>query len=479
MKRRSAVATLFLASLALSAASAAGLHARLVVKPVMEADGQQKAAAVWGALGFHERQSIPQLGVFVLDAPEHTSAGVAVAELMKSGVFRYVEEDKLMRSAFTPNDPDYSSQWELRKVDFSKAWNHATGAGITVAVLDSGVDCSLPEFGSQCVPGWNVVDNNSNTDDDIDHGTPVAGQIGAATNNGIEVAGAAFGAKIMPIKINQDGQDNAFDSDIAAGIIWGADHGATVENLSWSHNDGSEPGQVVRDAAFYLRQKGGILFESAGNSQIQMPWATAVIDTVSATDSKDRFAVFSNSGKAIDFAAPGVNIPILTTDGNVGSSSGTSISSPLAASVAALMISTNSSLLPWQVENLMAMSATDKGKQGWDQKFGWGVINAQASVSNAFADPGPDITPPDPAVIYSGGYNGTTAQFSWNAAYDNIGYASSYLVYRNGTKIGKTTALDFSDPDPTHGQTSNYAVKSVDAVGNISIYSNVVPIYVP
>jgi hypothetical protein len=165
----------------------------------------------------------------------------------------------------------------------------------------------------------------------------------------------------------------------------------------------------------------------------------------------------------------------------MGTGFGTSISSPLAASVATLMLSTNPNLQPWQIENLMALSATDKGKPGWDQKFGWGVINAQASVANAFADPGPDVTPPDAPVIYSGGYNGSppTVNFAWDAAYDNTGYATSYTVYRNGTKIGKTKSVTFIDPNPIRGQTSNYAVKAVDAAGNISIFSNVVPIFVP
>lgn len=456
---------------------ASGAPERLIA--VMLPANAAKATAAWKALGLNEKYSIPQLNAHVLTVPSGVSSDTAIGKLSQSGLFAYVEKDQLETASMTPNDPDYSEQWELPKVDFSKAWSTSTGAGITVAVLDSGIDCSLSEFGSQCVSGWNVVDNNSNTNDDIDHGTPVAGQIGAATNNGIDVAGAAFNAKLMPVKINQDGQNVAYASDIAAGIVWGADHGAKVENLSWSNNDGSEPAQVELDAAFYLRQKGGILFESAGNSGIQTTWATSVIDTISATDNKNKFASFSNSGKAIDFAAPGVNIPILTTDGNVGESSGTSISSPLAASVAALMLSENPSLLPWQVENLMMLSTTDKGKDGWDQKYGWGVIDAKASVDNAFANPGPDVTPPDPAVIYAAGYNGTTASFSWNAAYDNTGYASSYLVYRNGTKIGKTNSVTFADPNPVHGQTSNYSVKAVDAAGNNSVFSNIVPIYVP
>ena len=442
--------------------------------------GQQKAAALWSGIGFHERRSIPQLGIYVLDAPQHMSANVAVAELTKSGFLQYAEEDRVIHPAFVPNDPDYSGQWALPKVGFSKAWSKSTGAGVTVAVLDTGVTCTISDLVGQCVPGWNVVDNNSNTNDDIDHGTGVAGQIAAATNNGVDVASAAWGAKGMPIKINQDGQGAAFDSDIAAGIVWGADHGAKVENLSYGSSDGSAFGQVVLDAAFYLRQKGGILFNAAGNSGIQMTWTTAVLDTVSATDDKNKIASFSSYGKPVDFAAPGVGIWCLSDTNQVGTCSGTSMSSPFAASVAALMLSANPSLLPWQVENLMAISTTDKGKDGWDQKYGWGVIDAKASVDNAFANPGPDVTNPDPARIYSGGYNGTppTVHFSWNAAYDNTGYATSYLIYRNGTKIGKTSALTFTDPNPIHGATSSYAVKAADAAGNNSIFSNIVPIFV-
>ncbi len=478
MKRRLALAALLSGLVVTSSVPATDLHARIIVRPLPGMHGQQKAAALWSAMGFHVRRTIPQLGIYVLDAPRNTSANVAVAELAKTQTFMLVEEDRVMRAAFVPNDPDYSSQWSLTKVNFSKAWSKSNGAGITVAVLDTGINCSLAEFNGQCVSGWNIVDNNGNTNDDADHGTGVASQIAAATNNGVDIASAAWGAKVMPVKINQDGTGTAHTSDIAAGIVWAADHGAKVANLSFANGDGSAPAQVIKDAAFYLRQKGGILFESAGNSSVQMTWTTSVIDTVSATDNKNKLTSFSNYGKGIDFAAPGEIVPALEMDGTVATASGTSISSPLAASVAALMLSVNPSLLPWQLENLMATSTTDKGKDGWDQKFGWGVIDAKASVDNAFANPGPDTTPPDAPNIYSGGYNGTV-HFSWNQGEDNTGPAASYLVYRNGVKIGKTSDLAFTDPSPIRGATSNYTVKSVDGVGLTSVMSNVIAITVP
>jgi hypothetical protein len=142
------------------------------------------------------------------------------------------------------------------------------------------------------------------------------------------------------------------------------------------------------------------------------------------------------------------------------------------------MLSSNPTLLPWQLENLMALSTTDKGKDGWDQKFGWGVIDAKASVDNAFANAGPDTTPPDAPHIYSYGYS-TTAYVKWNQGYDNTGPASSYFVFRNGTKIAKTSDLQFFDPNPIHGATSTYMVKSVDAVGLVSVPSDTIQITVP
>ena len=126
----------------------------------------------------------------------------------------------------------------------------------------------------------------------------------------------------------------------------------------------------------------------------------------------------------------------------------------------------------------MTTSTTDKGKDGWDQKFGLGVIDAKESVDNAFAGPGPDTTPPDAPFIYSGGY-GTDVYFSWYQGYDNVGPVSYYKVFRNGTKIGTTTGLQFVDNNPIHGATSAYTVKSVDGAGLMSVPSNTFSINVP
>lgn len=449
-------------------AYAAGAPERIVAIPLTPSVSAE-AAAAWNTLGLTEKSSIPQLNAHVLSLPSGVSADSAIAKLASTGLFQDVEKDAILTPAMIPNDTDYPQQWNLSGYGFPKAWNLSLGAGVTVAILDTGVDCNLQEFSGQCVSGWNVVDNNGTTADDVGHGTAVASIAGAATNNGMDIAAGAPASKIMPVKINQAGQGTATVSAIAAGIVWAADHGAKVANLSFANSQA--PGQVIMAAAYYLRQDGGILFQSAGNDGIKIIWPNvSVIDTIGGTSQSKQ--IVYNYGPSVDLMAPGFSVPCLSTDGSVTLCFGTSASSPLAASVAALMLAKNPALLPWQVENIMFANATDKGKDGYDNKWAWGILNANGAVVNAFADPGPDITPPDAPFINSWGQFGNTVQLTWTQGFDNTGPVASYNVYRDGNKIGKTTGLQFTDSNPVHGANNSYWVKSVDDVKLVSAQSN-------
>lgn len=475
----------FATAIAISSAIAADTSLRVLVKPIL--GGQEQAVAIWNGLGFRQRGSIPQLGIYVLDVPRNTSMNVAVSELSNTHAFALVEEDKVMRPDMTPNDPDYPSQWGLPKVGFDKAWNKTLGSGITIAIVDTGVNCSLQDFSGQCVPGWNVVDNNGNTNDDYGHGTGVASIAGAAINNGYQIAGAAPGAKIMPIKFNQDGTGTGYNSDAVKGIMWAADNGARVVNLSWGSADDSQPSYTLQSAAFYLRQKGGILFESAGNHAVELSWPdVSVIDTTGATDETNNVASFSNYGKPVDFMAPGADILQISMVGTEFTTSGTSASAPLAASVAALMLSANPSLLPWQAENIMWYSASrNKNYPGRNKNYGGGIIDTKNSIANVFMAPGADTIAPDPGVSSKITTDGTAVTFDWLQGFDNTGPVSSYNVYRattqdgKGAKIGKTSGLEFVDKNPLHGQQSYYWVRSVDGVGLASGDSYHMGIFVP
>ena len=144
------------------------------------------------------------------------------------------------------------------------AWDTRTGGGVTIAILDSGVDTTHPDLEAQLVPGWNAYDNNSDTSDVFGHGTQVAGTAAAAGNNSIGVAGVAFGAKIMPIRVT-DTSGMGYASSMANGLTWAADKGARAANLSFQGVSGSStvlsaasaPSMALDDECSCMEKSGG------------------------------------------------------------------------------------------------------------------------------------------------------------------------------------------------------------------------------
>src|SRR5579859_189784 len=138
--------------------------------------------------GASELRQIPQIRVHVLRVPEPALPHVMQA-LSNTGLFTFVERDVIAKLAATPNDPDFSSQWHLNKIQASSAWNVTTGSpAVTIAFADTGVDPTHPDLASKLVTGWNFLNGNTNTADVQGHGTATAGSAAAATNNGVGVS---------------------------------------------------------------------------------------------------------------------------------------------------------------------------------------------------------------------------------------------------------------------------------------------------
>src|SRR5439155_6843873 len=184
------------------------------------------------------------------------------------------------------------SEWHLTTINAPTAWDTATGSGITIAILDTGVDGTHPDLAAHMVSGWNFYDNNSDTSDVYGHGTLVAGTAAAVVNNGVGVAGVAGNASIMPVRIS-DPTGYAYWSTVASGLTWAADHGARVANISYSVAGSS----TVISAANYFRSKGGVVAVSAGNTgALDSTSPTSSMLVVSATDSSNGVASFSTYG---------------------------------------------------------------------------------------------------------------------------------------------------------------------------------------
>lgn len=340
------------------------------------------------AHGASLRRHIPQLALGAVDVPESAS-GVVLESLRRSGQFDYVERDYYAHTASDPNDPSYIAQWHLPRIGSSPAWSLTTGSSsVVVAVVDSGVYPSHPDLASKLVPGWNFVKDNADTTDVLGHGTAVAGSVAAATNNGIGVAGVSWGSRVMPL-VAVDADDFAAYSDIAAAIQYAADHGVRVINVSVG---GVNASNTLQKAVDYAWSKGALVFASAMNQAVSTPYypaACARAVAVSATDFNDRLASFSNYGGWITLSAPGTGILTTADGGGYSYHNGTSFASPIAAGVAALVLSVNPRLTNAEVLSILKKTADlPPGSlppgatvaASPDPYFGWGRINAYRAV---------------------------------------------------------------------------------------------------
>jgi serine protease len=299
----------------------------------------------------------------------------------------------------TGSDPYRSQQWDLATMRVAEAWPKSTGAGVTVAVIDTGVDSQHPDLAANVVSGYDAVANRAGTvSDGNGHGTHVAGTIAAVTGNGVGVAGVAPDVKIMPVKVLSD-NGSGYMSDTAEGIIWAADHGAQVINMSLG---GPSKTAAVSNAVAYARSKGVTVVAAAGNerqqgSPISYPGADAGVIAVAATTSADVVASYSNAGSYVDVAAPGSGI-ISTYPTKLGkayaSLNGTSMAAPHVAAVAALLKGYQKSLTPDQIESVLKKSAVDLGKAGFDNDYGYGRVDAVAALAAVTVPTTPPTTVP-------------------------------------------------------------------------------------
>ena len=296
----------------------------------------------------------------------------SVANLGRDADVEFAELDVVLTRQFDPNDPGLSKQWHHTKIQSANAWALSLATHkVTLAILDSPFQMNHPDLVANTVAGWDMLTGLpiSGVTEGLYHSTIVAGLAGAAIDNGVGVSGAANGW-LMPINIG----DNPTTSDMHDAVVWAADHGVRVVNLSW---DGAFS-TVINDAGAYLKAKtGGMLFMAGvnvlnGRKFLNYPNQPDIY-AISMTDRNDQPR--STYGEHIDFAAPGWEIYSTTTNSTYEVDSGTSYSSPLVAGITAWVMSVNPALGPAEIEGILRESAVDLGAPGWDQVFGWGRID--------------------------------------------------------------------------------------------------------
>ncbi len=416
------------------------------------------------------KRKLRNLPVHVVEVPAQAEQAM-VRMLSRHPHIAFAELDELIAPTETPNDPYFGSQWHLPKMAAPSAWATGDGTGITVAVLDTGVNGNHEDLFDRVLPGRNVVSNNSDTTDNHGHGTKVSGVIAARTNNGIGVASVAPGAKILPIKISNASDGVAYYSDMIEAIVWAADNGARVANLSY----GAAGSSGVADAADYMMSKGGVVVLAAGNYNKDRGYGNhASLFVASATGSSDARASYSDYGAYVDIAAPGSGIYTTTNSStNYGAVSGTSFASPNTAAVAALVMSANPGLIPTDVLAVIINSAVDLGDASWDPFYGYGRVDALAAVELAAGVENSDNRPPQAEFLSPGadkevsGVVGIQVQAS-----DDFGMSHVELLVdgvpfstANSGDANNIYAFAWDSTEATNGQHSLRA-RAVDTSGN-------------
>lgn len=316
---------------------------------------------------------------------------------------QYVEPDFIATAVEIPNDPGLfeNRQWGMYKIQTASnlisGWDITHGnPSVKVAVVDSGIDVAHKDLAGKIKNIKNCTDSTT-ADDLFGHGTHVAGIISAKTNNKIGVAGVGYNITLMNAKALSD-NGSGYYSWIADCVIWSADQGASVINMSLGGTDSS---QMLQDAINYARDKGVVIVAAAGNSNSSgffYPAAYDQVISVAATDDNDRRASFSNFGNWVDVAAPGVSIfstlPMHTNyfkTKNYGYLSGTSMAAPYVSGLAGLLYSEN--LKRNEVINTIFQNSDQIAGTGKFWKYG--RINVYKSLlsANISIIPSPTLIP--------------------------------------------------------------------------------------
>ncbi|MDP2874458.1 MAG: S8 family peptidase [bacterium] len=474
--------------------------------------------------------------VFKITFAEEIEPAKVIRELRSNPEVEYAEPNYIYQTCLTPNDPyfldsypsnvgnrdpnwnpPYDYQWNLKKIKIDQAYDleKEGQTPVLVAVIDTGVDYTHPDFGScsleqvssntcqKIAPGWNFITNTPDPKDDHFHGTHVAGIINAVTSNGLGIASFEKNNILRILPIKSLGQDGKATADIlAAAIGYAVNHGAKVINMSWG---GPGESQTINQVITNGLERNVVFVAAAGNDNTDVagffPAATEGVLAVSATDQNDTLASYSNFGGKIAVSAPGgsaennllsltpVNLldllppdqkelvaPLIVNQSYLRIS-GTSMAAPHVSGLAGLIKSQDPSLDNQKIRNIIENSADDLGATGFDIQYGYGRINAARSLLEM-----KNTTPPKASLqfpleglvvglnfevhgkAYGYEFQNYNLNYSTNPGCDrqNVGFTSEGIALNNPnqpkeeTGLLGTTNLPLNSPE---GKDKKYCLK--------------------
>src|SRR3989449_6513449 len=432
----------------------------LLVKLVSGLTTAQEQALLT-AYGGTERTSISALHLYVVDVPAAQATAIGARYLADRRV-KSVELDHVRKTAASPSDPLYSSQWNLPQIGWDHVYGSVTPTGTaTIAILDTGVDASHPDLAGRVLPGYSAFAGSDPLTDPNGHGTEMAGITVAVTDNQTGVAGVAYsGVSIIPVQV-LDSAGVGQDSDIVNGVIWAADNRASVILMPFSNSGFS---QNLQDAISYAWSKGAVLVAATGNDgspNATYPAGDADVVGVSATDPTDALWSGSNYGVDTFIAAPGVNIPTTNPGGTYTTISGTSASSAMVAGVAAFERAVDPAASNAVIVGRLAHDADPAGTAG---QTGNGRVNMQrvvADTSSISATPvgvpggGPLLGPYTVAALHDGDGSMTVTPTTAVAGSTGNSFTFTFTAgagggNMNGGAVAMTVPIGWTTPQTTN-----------------------------
>jgi thermitase len=414
-------------------------------------------------------RAIPEIDVFCFHISRGERVAKAVRRLARDGRVEFAEPDYIRFATYTPNDPMFSSQWDMTRIGLPTYWDLELGdPSVVVAVLDTGIDLDHPDLINQLwvnsdeTPGDNDDDDGNGYNDDyngydfagdgwfpsegaedpipddtyVGHGTHVSGTIAAEQDNEIGISGEAPGVKLMAVRVLGGKLGAGFSSDIAEGITYATDNGASVINMSLG---GTAKSLTEYNALKYAWDNNVFIAAAAGNSgdsgnPIEYPAAYVFSMSVGAIDSAGNIATFSSHNEFLEVAAPGVNI-LSTVPGGLyeGGWSGTSMATPHVAGLAALLYSTYTGIENWQVRSILQKGIIDRGAAGWDEYFGYGRVDCPQILATTLpSDNVLDILTPPNGIKFR---TESLAAFLWNPVAGAASYRITATLPTGGTYV--------------------------------------------